>query len=117
MFDKVWSDDATSQLKATVQFRKLLSDGTRHVPMLLSVGFYIYLTLAMPAGKNATLIKIIRADVLPTFAEFLSRHELPQLQVCSLSVSPFLPLHLYVVLPHVLPADGGSLGSYKHSCI
>lgn len=58
MVDKVCSDDSTSQLEATVQFRKLLSD-----------------------GKNSTVIKIIRADVLPRFAEFLSRHGLPQLQL------------------------------------
>ncbi|GJN10635.1 hypothetical protein PR202_ga28746 [Eleusine coracana subsp. coracana] len=58
MVDKVWSDDTTSQLEATVQFRKLLSD-----------------------EKNSTVIKIIRADVLPRIAEFLSRHELPQLQM------------------------------------
>ncbi|KAI5009122.1 hypothetical protein ZWY2020_010170 [Hordeum vulgare] len=58
MVDKVWSDDTTSQLEATVQFRKLLSD-----------------------GKNSTMIKIIRADVLPRFAEFLSRQRLPQLQM------------------------------------
>ncbi|ONM60962.1 Importin subunit alpha-4 [Zea mays] len=30
---------------------------------------------------NSTVIKIIRADVLPRFAEFLSRHGLPQLQM------------------------------------
>ncbi|XP_062187756.1 importin subunit alpha-1b-like isoform X3 [Phragmites australis] len=30
---------------------------------------------------NSTMIKIIRADVLPRFAEFLSRRELPQLQM------------------------------------
>uniref|UniRef100_K3ZSE5 Importin subunit alpha n=1 Tax=Setaria italica TaxID=4555 RepID=K3ZSE5_SETIT len=58
LVDKVCSDDSTSQLEATVQFRKLLSD-----------------------GKNSTVIKIIRADVLPRFAEFLSRHGLPQLQL------------------------------------
>ncbi|XP_062187754.1 importin subunit alpha-1b-like isoform X1 [Phragmites australis] len=58
LLDKVWSDDTTSQLEATVQFRKLLSD-----------------------EKNSTMIKIIRADVLPRFAEFLSRRELPQLQM------------------------------------
>ncbi|TVU37179.1 hypothetical protein EJB05_10480 [Eragrostis curvula] len=58
MVDKVWSDDTTSQLEATVQFRKLLSD-----------------------EKNSTVIKIIRADVLTRFAEFLSRHEHPQLQM------------------------------------
>ncbi|KAK3128075.1 hypothetical protein QOZ80_7AG0582290 [Eleusine coracana subsp. coracana] len=58
MVDKVWSDDTTSQLEATVQFRKLLSD-----------------------EKNSTVIKIIRADVLPRIAEFLSRHELPRLQM------------------------------------
>ncbi|KAL6657332.1 hypothetical protein ACP70R_005112 [Stipagrostis hirtigluma subsp. patula] len=57
LVDKVWSDDAASQLEATVQFKKLLSD-----------------------GKNSTVIKIIRADVLPRFAELLSRHEHPQLQ-------------------------------------
>ncbi|OEL26670.1 Importin subunit alpha-4 [Dichanthelium oligosanthes] len=58
LVDKVCSDDTTSQLEATVQFRKLLSD-----------------------EKNSTVIKIIRADVLPRFAEFLSRHALPQLQM------------------------------------
>ncbi|XP_003559766.1 importin subunit alpha-1b isoform X1 [Brachypodium distachyon] len=58
MVDKVWSDDTASQLEATVEFRKLLSD-----------------------GKNSTVIKIIRADVLPRFAEFLSRHASPQLQM------------------------------------
>jgi len=56
--DKVCSDDTTSQLEATVQFRKLLSD-----------------------EKNSTVIRIIRADVLPRLAEFLSRHGLPQLQM------------------------------------
>jgi hypothetical protein len=81
MLDNVWSDDATSQLSATVQFRKLLSDGmVPHMSNAPFCGFYIFLT---EAGKNATLIKIIRADVLPRFAEFLSRHALPQLQVCS----------------------------------
>ncbi|PUZ73511.1 hypothetical protein GQ55_2G480000 [Panicum hallii var. hallii] len=30
---------------------------------------------------NSTVIRIIRADVLPRFAEFLSRHGLPQLQM------------------------------------
>jgi hypothetical protein len=126
MIDNVWSDDATSQLSATVQFRKLLSDGmVPHMSNAPFCGFYIFLT---EAGKNATLIKIIRADVLPRFAEFLSRHALPQLQVCSslsfakkkyllCPFSPFLCLHLYIVLPHVLPADGGSLGSYQHSRI
>uniref|UniRef100_A0A453AM41 IBB domain-containing protein n=1 Tax=Aegilops tauschii subsp. strangulata TaxID=200361 RepID=A0A453AM41_AEGTS len=58
MVDKVWSDDTATQLEATVQFRKLLSD-----------------------GKNSTMIKIIRADVLPRFAEFLSRQRPPQLQM------------------------------------
>lgn len=58
MVDKVWSGDATSPLQAMVQFRKLLSD-----------------------EKISTVIKIIRADVLPRFAEFLSRHALPQLQM------------------------------------
>ncbi|CAD6222427.1 unnamed protein product [Miscanthus lutarioriparius] len=58
LVDKLCSDDTTSQLEATVQFRKLLSD-----------------------EKNSTVIKIIRADVLPRFAEFLSRHGLPQLQM------------------------------------
>ncbi|XP_025803760.1 importin subunit alpha-1b-like isoform X2 [Panicum hallii] len=58
LVDKVCSDDTTSQLEATVQFRKLLSD-----------------------EKNSTVIRIIRADVLPRFAEFLSRHGLPQLQM------------------------------------
>lgn len=58
MIDRLCSDDTTSQLEATVQFRKLLSD-----------------------EKNSTVIKIIRADVLPRFAEFLSRHGLPQLQM------------------------------------
>ncbi|CAM0145037.1 unnamed protein product [Urochloa decumbens] len=58
LVDKVCSDDTTSQLEATVQFRKLLSD-----------------------EKNSTVIKIIRADVLPRFAEFLSRTGLPQLQM------------------------------------
>ncbi|KAL6896641.1 hypothetical protein ACP4OV_007213 [Aristida adscensionis] len=58
LVDKVWSDDTTSQVEGTVQFRKLLSD-----------------------GKNSTVIKIIRADVLPRFAELLSRRELPQLQL------------------------------------
>ncbi|KAM3392311.1 hypothetical protein ACQJBY_013437 [Aegilops geniculata] len=58
MVDKVWSDDTATQLEATVQFRKLLSD-----------------------GKNSTMIKIIRADVLPRFAEFLSRQIPPQLQM------------------------------------
>jgi len=56
--DQVCSDDTTSQLEATVQFRKLLSD-----------------------EKNSTVIRIIRADVLPRLAEFLSRHGLPQLQM------------------------------------
>ncbi|KAG2639170.1 importin subunit alpha-1b-like [Panicum virgatum] len=58
LVDKVCSDDTTSQLEATVQFRKLLSD-----------------------EKNSTVIRIIRADVLPRLAEFLSRHGLPQLQM------------------------------------
>lgn len=58
LVDKLCSDDTTSQLEATIQFRKLLSD-----------------------EKNSTVIKIIRADVLPRFAEFLSRHGLPQLQM------------------------------------
>ncbi|WVZ67123.1 hypothetical protein U9M48_016248 [Paspalum notatum var. saurae] len=58
LIDKLCSDDTTSQLEATVQFRKLLSD-----------------------EKNSTVIKIIRADVLPRFVEFLSRHGLPQLQM------------------------------------
>ncbi|CAM0907531.1 unnamed protein product [Alopecurus aequalis] len=58
LVEKVWSDDTSAQLEATVQFRKLLSD-----------------------GKNSTMIKVIRADVLPRFAEFLSRHVLPQLQM------------------------------------
>ena len=54
---------------------------------------YIYLILAMSVEKNSTVIRIIRADVLPRFAEFLSRHGLPQLQVCSLVLSPhFLSL-------------------------
>jgi importin subunit alpha-1 len=69
MVEKVWSDDTTSQLEATIQFRRLLSD-----------------------EKNPTVIKIIRADVLPRFSDFLSRHEHPQLQVClvyfSLLLSP-----------------------------
>jgi hypothetical protein len=44
----------------------------------------------MSVGKNSTVIKIIRADVLPRFAEFLSKHGLPQLQVFSLpSMSSF----------------------------
>lgn len=48
------------------------------------------LNRAMSVGKNSTVIKIIRADVLPRFAEFLSKHGLPQLQVCSLpSISSF----------------------------
>ncbi|RLM84550.1 hypothetical protein C2845_PM04G34440 [Panicum miliaceum] len=42
---------------------------------------YIYLILAMSVEKNSTVIRIIRADVLPRFAEFLSRHGLPQLQM------------------------------------
>ncbi|CAN6219993.1 unnamed protein product [Urochloa humidicola] len=58
LVEKICSDDTTSQLEATVQFRKLLSD-----------------------EKNSTVIKIIRADVLPRFAEFLSRTGLPQLQM------------------------------------
>ncbi|CAL5060950.1 unnamed protein product [Urochloa decumbens] len=58
LVDKVCSDDTTSQLEATVQFRKLLSD-----------------------EKNSTVIKIIRADVLPRFAESLSRTGFPQLQM------------------------------------
>jgi hypothetical protein len=49
---------------------------------------YIFLNLALSVEKNSTVIKIIRADVLPRFAEFLSRHGLPQLQVCSLLLSP-----------------------------
>jgi hypothetical protein len=48
------------------------------------------LNRAMSVGKNSTVIKIIRADVLPRFAEFLSKHGLPQLQVFSLpSMSSF----------------------------
>uniref|UniRef100_A0A0D9X349 Importin subunit alpha n=1 Tax=Leersia perrieri TaxID=77586 RepID=A0A0D9X349_9ORYZ len=58
MVEKIWSDDTTSQLEATVQFRKLLSD-----------------------EKNSTVIEIIRADVLPRFSDFLSRHEHSQLQM------------------------------------
>ncbi|XP_015694804.1 importin subunit alpha-4 isoform X2 [Oryza brachyantha] len=58
MEEKVWSDDNTIQLEGTVQFRKLLSD-----------------------EKNSTVIKIIRADVLPRFSDFLSRHDHPQLQM------------------------------------
>ena len=52
----------------------------------------------MSVEKNSTVIRIIRADVLPRLAEFLSRQGLPQLQVCSLVLSPhFLSLFSSVV--------------------
>ena len=59
---------------------------------------YIFLTLALSIEKNSTVIKIIRADVLPRFAEFLSRHGLPQLQVCSLLPPPSFPLFFYFLV-------------------
>ena len=59
---------------------------------------YIYLILAMSVEKNSTVIRIIRADVLPRLAEFLSRHGLPQLQVCSLVfVSSFFSLLCFLL--------------------
>jgi importin subunit alpha-6/7 len=62
---------------------------------LFYVALYIFLTLALSVEKNSTVIKIIRADVLPRFAEFLSRHGLPQLQVCSLLLLPSFSFFLY----------------------
>lgn len=59
---------------------------------------YVFLTLDLSAEKNSTVIKIIRADVLPRFAEFLSRHGLPQLQVCCLLLSPSFPLFFYFLV-------------------
>ncbi|KAJ6974146.1 importin alpha-1 subunit family protein [Populus alba x Populus x berolinensis] len=57
MVQGVWSDDPSSQLEATTQFRKLLS-----------------------IERSPPIDDVIKAGVVPRFVEFLGRHDLPQLQ-------------------------------------
>ncbi|KAK9292424.1 hypothetical protein L1049_020394 [Liquidambar formosana] len=57
MVQGVWSDDPSSQLEATTQFRKLLS-----------------------IERSPPIDEVIKAGVVPRFVEFLGRHDLPQLQ-------------------------------------
>ncbi|KAF8749342.1 hypothetical protein HU200_012672 [Digitaria exilis] len=101
LVDKVCSDDSTSQLEATVQFRKLLSD-----------------------EKNSTVIKIIRADVLPRFAEFLSIHGLPQLQLEAAWVLTNIAASDYTLLvaecgavPRLVELLGSSNVNIRHQAI
>ncbi|KAF8680763.1 hypothetical protein HU200_045609 [Digitaria exilis] len=101
LVDKVCSDDSTSQLEATVQFRKLLSD-----------------------EKNSTVIKIIRADVLPRFAEFLSSHGLPQLQLEAAWVLTNIAASDYTLLvaecgavPRLVELLGSSNVNIRHQAI
>ncbi|XXG79164.1 hypothetical protein AAC387_Pa09g0296 [Persea americana] len=53
----MWSDDATLQLEATMQFRKLLS-----------------------IERNPPIEEVISSGVVPRFVEFLMREDFPQLQ-------------------------------------
>ncbi|KAK9003465.1 hypothetical protein V6N11_061027 [Hibiscus sabdariffa] len=53
----VWTDDGNLQLKATTQFRELLS-----------------------VGHNPPIEEVIEAGVVPRFVEFLEREDFPQLQ-------------------------------------
>ncbi|XP_058077577.1 importin subunit alpha-4 isoform X2 [Magnolia sinica] len=57
MVQGVWSDNPALQLDATTQFRKLLS-----------------------IERSPPIDEVINAGVVPRFVEFLSRHDLPQLQ-------------------------------------
>ncbi|OVA13566.1 Armadillo [Macleaya cordata] len=57
MVQGVWSDNFTSQLESTTQFRKLLS-----------------------IERNPPIEEVIKAGVVPRFVEFLGRQDLPQLQ-------------------------------------
>ncbi|KAJ0979963.1 hypothetical protein J5N97_015437 [Dioscorea zingiberensis] len=57
MVQGVWSENPTLQLEATTQFRKLLS-----------------------IERSPPIEEVIKAGVVPRFVEFLSRHDLPQLQ-------------------------------------
>ncbi|KAG1338827.1 Importin subunit alpha-4 [Cocos nucifera] len=57
MVQGVWSENAALQLEATSQFRKLLS-----------------------IERNPPIEEVIKAGVVPRFVEFLSRHDIPQLQ-------------------------------------
>ncbi|XP_039001987.1 importin subunit alpha-1a-like [Hibiscus syriacus] len=57
MVTGVWTDDANLQLKATTQFRELLS-----------------------VEKSPPIDKVIQPGVVPRFVEFLEREDFPQLQ-------------------------------------
>ncbi|CAL9777394.1 unnamed protein product [Musa acuminata subsp. burmannicoides] len=57
MVQGVWSENPNTQLEATTQFRKLLS-----------------------IERSPPIEEVIKAGVVPRFVEFLSRHDLPQLQ-------------------------------------
>ncbi|KAI3448515.1 hypothetical protein Pfo_005180 [Paulownia fortunei] len=57
MVASVWTDDASRQLEATTQFRKLLS-----------------------IERSPPIQEVIQAGVVPRFVEFLMREDFPQLQ-------------------------------------
>ncbi|CAA2969310.1 importin subunit alpha [Olea europaea subsp. europaea] len=57
MIAGVWSNDGTLQLKATTQFRKLLS-----------------------VDQNPPIEEVIHSGVVPRFVDFLARYDYPQLQ-------------------------------------
>ncbi|XP_008781168.1 importin subunit alpha-4-like isoform X2 [Phoenix dactylifera] len=57
MVQGVWSENAAMQLEAATQFRKLLS-----------------------IERNPPIEEVLKAGVVPRFVEFLSRHDIPQLQ-------------------------------------
>ncbi|KAK6121088.1 hypothetical protein DH2020_045181 [Rehmannia glutinosa] len=57
MVENVWTDDASRQLEATTQFRKLLS-----------------------IERSPPIQEVIQAGVVPRFVEFLMREDFPQLQ-------------------------------------
>ncbi len=107
MISGVYSEDPSTQLEATTQFRKLLSIGM--VPVFFKVlsricttyssrsmfgkflGFPIVLLatslvtspweLCVSVERSPPIEEVISAGVVPRFVEFLVRSDFPQLQV------------------------------------
>ncbi|KAJ8491476.1 hypothetical protein OPV22_013197 [Ensete ventricosum] len=81
MVQGVWSENLSTQLEATTQFRKLLS-----------------------IERSPPIEEVIKAGVVPRFVEFLSRHDLPQLQFESAwaltNVASGTSEHTRVVIEH-----------------
>jgi hypothetical protein len=92
----LYLDDNNLRLEATTLFRKLLSIGIN----LLSFQFFLFLSLFVNGGplyivckhclnlqyfcsrEEPPIKEVIKPDVVPRFVQFLTRENLPQLQVC-----------------------------------